>query len=106
MADSLENTNIHAHNAAGKEVRQTEKQETVETRDTTEYGQDVTEQNRNGKDLDRQESRQNNRWAPCNKSDCVCWPLHYDWMQQLWKLSQYICFVSNLVSDFEASTTE
>ena len=65
MADSLENTNIHAHNAAGKEVRQTEKQDTVETRHTNEYGQDVTGggnmKNRNSNDLDRQESRQNNR---------------------------------------------
>ena len=65
LAASLINTNIHAHNAAGAEVKQTEKQETVETRGTTEYGQEVTGggnmKNRNSNDLDRQESRQNNR---------------------------------------------
>ena len=64
-AASLENTNIHAHNAAGAEVRQTEKQETVETKGTAEYGQKVTGggnmENRNSNDLEREQSRQNNR---------------------------------------------
>ena len=62
---SLENTNIHTHNAAGAEVRQTEKQETVEKRGPAEYGQEVTGggnmKNRNSNNLEREQSRQNNR---------------------------------------------
>ena len=65
LAAHFENKNIHAHNAAGAEVKQAEKQETVETRGTAEYGQEVTGggnmKNRNSRDLDREQSRQNNR---------------------------------------------
>ena len=62
---SLKNTNKVAHNKAGAEVKQREKQETEETRGTTEYRQEVTGggnmKNRNSNDLDKEESRQNNR---------------------------------------------
>ena len=65
LAPCVENTNILAHNAAGAEVKQTEKQETGETRGTTEYRQEVTGggnmKNRNSNDSDKEENRQENR---------------------------------------------
>ena len=62
---SLKNTNKVSHNKAGAEVKQREKQETEDTRGTTEYRQEVTGggnmKNRNSNDSDREESRQDNR---------------------------------------------